>query len=221
MADDPKGRGSWITDVFEHPVGQPEWYFAPDAKFPQITTTEALELTAECFENAPSLLSRFTDAELNQGLWFLISNGASDYMIGLSDNRISLELRSRVIRSFVVLFENFMVDRCSQHLSHLDEAGANPLNAVCYMWWDLLPFLGAPADPDRRELDNLVLSSMGQILSLPHDACRESALHGLGHWATAYPAQVVPLIDEFLVNNPNVRPELRRYAESARAGCIQ
>jgi hypothetical protein len=58
-----------------------------------------------------------------------------------------------------------------------------------------------------------------RLLAIPHDACRESALHGLGHWAIYYP-QVAQMIDEFLRNTPHLRPELVTYAERARTGCI-
>jgi hypothetical protein len=58
------------------------------------------------------------------------------------------------------------------------------------------------------------------MLALPHDACRESALHGLGHWHHAYPDQTADIIDEFLARNEGIRDELRRYAMAARCGCV-
>ena len=53
----------------------------------------------------------------------------------------------------------------------------------------------------------------------PHDACRESALHGLGHWQIYY-HEATQLIDDFLRITPNLRVELVRYAESARRGHV-
>jgi hypothetical protein len=62
---------------------------------------------------------------------------------------------------------------------------------------------------------------MRETLRLPNPACQESALHGLGHWAHAYPAFAAATIDAYLAANPTLRPELARYAEAARSGCIQ
>lgn len=58
-----------------------------------------------------------------------------------------------------------------------------------------------------------------RLLAIPHDACRESALHGLGHWAHHYP-QVAGIVDEFLSSAPGLRPELIAYAERARIGNV-
>ena len=119
------------------------------------------------------------------------------------------------------LFAKLFAPRCSPHLSHLDEAGASALNVSCYMWWDLIPFLGRPDDPARREIDDACLGVMERTLDLDSIACRESALHGLGHWHGGYPRRVESAIDAFLGAHPDLRPELVRYARSARSGCVQ
>jgi hypothetical protein len=87
------------------------------------------------------------------------------------------------------------------------------------MWWDMLNIYGCPDDPDRAEFDSEVLVVMQRLLAIPHDACRESALHGLGHRRMYYP-QVTQFIDEFLRRTPDLRPELLDYAERARVGRV-
>lgn len=139
--------------------------------------------------------------------------------------------RLRVVRSFVPLFETVMQRRCSPHLLHLDEAGADPLNAACYMWWEWLPFAPShPDDGDRRfggdrtaqaRFDEQAMLGMARILDIPHDACRESALHGLEHWHLRYPQRSAAIIDRFLEHSPCLRAELRAYAEAARRGMVQ
>ena len=52
-------------------------------------------------------------------------------------------------------------------------------------------------------------------------ACRESALHGLGHWHDVYPAEVELIIDRFLSGYRELRPETVNYAKIARCGCVQ
>ena len=61
---------------------------------------------------------------------------------------------------------------------------------------------------------------MCQALALSHDACRESALHGLGHWQPHYPARVAHIIADFLARTPALRPELQAYARRAQRGAV-
>ena len=89
------------------------------------------------------------------------------------------------------------------------------------MWWDVMPLaaLSKPSAPDPRH--DACLAVMRGALALPNLACQESALHGLGHWARAYPEFTAATIDAYLAANSKLRPELLRYANSARAGCVQ
>ena len=88
------------------------------------------------------------------------------------------------------------------------------------MWWDIIPIHGRPDDPTRKEFDSEALKVLSQILQIPQDACRESALHGLGHWGMYYPG-IVAIIDDFLARTRNLRPELIAYAERAKIGRIR
>ncbi len=36
---------------------------------------------------------------------------------------------------------------------------------------------------------------MARTLAIPHLACQEGALHGLGHWQRAYPDRVAAIVD--------------------------
>lgn len=210
----------WIAYLFDHEVTDPAWHFDIDAPYIHLPPAAAAELISETFEKSARLLRPFTDAQLNQGFWFLVSNGGSDHMFCLPDASVPLPLRQRALRSFVPLFEQLMAARCTPVLSHLDEPGTSPLNAACYMWWDILPLHAAPdGDPQNAGFTDDVFSVLGQLLAIPHDACRESALHGLGHWIF-YDAKGVAIIDAFLAREQNLRPELVAYAKAARTGCI-
>ncbi len=98
------------------------------------------------------------------------------------------------------------------------------------MWWDFLYFSEASWEYDYQhgyqlfpacaKVHDDLLSVMSKILTLEHDACRESALHGLGHWQKSHPVQVVAIVDYFLNGNPGLRPELKTYALKARAGQV-
>jgi uncharacterized protein (UPF0147 family) len=210
----------WVTYLFDHPVTDPAWHWSLDAPYIEPGNLRTATLIADTFERAAELLSPYSGAQLNQGFWFLLSNAWSEYMYSLIDQTVPWNIRRRALRSIIPLFEQVMAIRCSSHLSHLDERPADPLNSACYMWWDINPIHGKPKDSERAEFDAETLSVLRRLLSIPHDACRESALHGLGHWQIYYP-QAAEIIDEFLIQFPGLRLELIEYAHQAREGCIQ
>ena len=211
----------WVPYVFDHEVGGPEWYFDIKVSHWQGSPAVVVAYLTQLFEDPLTSVGSYSDEQLSQGFWYVASNGASDYMFAVLNEQVPLEARLRCIRSFVDLFQKLFAVRCSPHLSHLDEPGANPLNVTCYMWWDILPIGGQPDVASRREIDEACLQVMEQGLNLESIACQESSLHGLGHWQHQYPQRVDQVIDPFLAAHPNLRPELLGYAKSARRGCVQ
>jgi hypothetical protein len=77
-----------------------------------------------------------------------------------------------------------------------------------------------PKSDALHGIDDAVLHVMAQTLRLESEACRESALHGLGHWHRAHPDRTTRIIDAWLAGDPQISPELRRDALSARCGCV-
>lgn len=219
MCGNDSSVARWVDYVFDHPVSDPEWHWAPDAPEWRKPPCQIATHVAEMFEQAGRLLARFSDEQLNQGFWFLISGSCSEFMDSLVDPEVPITLRLRALRSFVPLFEQVMATRCSPHLSHLDEPGANPLNSACYMWWDILSIHGCPEEPMRAEFDAEVLVVLRRLLAIPHDACRESALHGISEWSVYYP-QVSQIVDDFLTCTPNLRPDITSYAQRAKVGNV-
>jgi hypothetical protein len=111
-----------------------------------------------------------------------------------------------------------MSTRCTPSLAH-EEKLSSALNSACFMWWDLLPLTEGWFGAEDVQLADEVLAVLSDLLQIPHDACRESALHGLGHWAMHYP-RAAEIIDRFLRDSSNLRPELVEYAEQARTGHV-
>lgn len=210
---------NWIAHVFDHSVSEPAWYWESAAPEWEYNAERDANFIAETFERSGELLKSFSDAQLSQGFSYLVSSSCSDFMFSLVEPKAALTLRLRALRSFVPLFEQVMATRCSPHLSHLNELGANPLNVACYMWWDILPIHGCPDLPDRAEFDSEVLFVLKQLLLIRHDACRESALHGVSEWAFYYP-DIANMVDDFLARTPDLRPELVTYAQSAKVGGV-
>jgi hypothetical protein len=221
---------NWIAHVFDHPVADQtgdrwyhsldsaewddghDWYDSPERSCERIAST---------FERSGELLANFSDEQLEQGLWYLVDNGNSDFMFALIDPAAPASVRLRALRSFLPLFEQVMAVRCSPHLSYMDETETNALNGICYMWWDVLPIHDRADQPERAEFDAEVLAVLRRQLAVPHDAVRESALHGLNHWRSGYRSQVREIVDQFLHHTPGIRRELGIYAVRVRDWYVQ
>jgi hypothetical protein len=210
----------WVRHLFDHPASGPQWFADPEAPFWAGPAAVTLAYTTRLLENPLPPLAGYSDAQLGQGFTYLVSNGGSDCMLTLLDSTLPVADRVCCIRAFTTVFRSLFAPRCTPHLSHRDEPGCGALNGACYMWWDLLPLAGAPDLREHRELDRAALEVMAETLGLDAIACRESALHGLGHWHCAYPREVEATIDRFLDAHAGERPELLAYARSARSGCV-
>lgn len=209
----------WVQKVFNHPVREPEWYWDREADTIEPSPSRSVAYLTRLFKDPEPVLAPYTDGQLNQGFWYLVHNACSSYMFSLTEGKdpwVSLPEgavpwpeRREGIRAIATLFERLFAKRCSEHLSHIDEPGASPLNSACYMWWDLFPAHGQPDKPTYADLDAELLGVMKLTLALDSVACQESALHGLGHWQMYYPAFVHEAVDEFLARRKFVRPALR------------
>ena len=209
----------WLRRVFDHDVADDSWWCKEGTDWNDLPPLVSLEYLSRLFGDANRLLRAYTDAQVNQGLWLLIDCGRSDHLRALENPEVEWPIRLRCVRSIIRLFEMFAT-RCSTHLSHLDEPGANPLNSICYMFWDIFPVSAGPEESACSDLDHSLLAVMTEILTLPSDACRESALHGLGHWHASHPDYVEKAVDLFIASNLGIRAELRQYAERARIGYV-
>jgi hypothetical protein len=205
----------WIDYVFDHavPFYEQAWYFEADADWWSPRPEQAVEYLARLFENPEPLADEFAESQIAQGLHYLVDSGAGAYCRFLTDADVPLDARLGCISAISTLFSRLFQPRCAPVLSHLDEPGGNELNRICYMWWDIMPIGATAASPPRSDpIQAGCLSEMQDILQLPSPACQESALHGLGHWARAYPEFASATIDAYLAANPKLRPELARYA---------
>jgi hypothetical protein len=216
------GYDDWIEHVFAHavPFYEPAWSFAADADWWDPPGATAIAYLTRLFKQPEPLVEQFADSQIGQGLYYLIDNGAGAYCRFLIDGSVPIEARVACIEAIQTLFARLFQPRCPPVLSNIDEPGGTKLNQVCYMWWDIIP-LAASSKPRRPDpIHEACLRVMRETLRLPNPACQESALHGLGHWAHAYPAFAATVIDAYLAGDPNRRPELVRYAQAARSGCV-
>src|SRR4051812_23973794 len=198
----------WIDRVFGEPpeFDVDEIHGADEATLVRLT---------EVFEDPATLLAGYSDEVLKQVLWAL----GNRELNAVHDPAIEWAVRDRFIRSFEILFREFFAVRCQAVLGHDSEEG-NPLNTVCYMWWDLDCWRPGLYPVTQNRMDSAVLASMRSILAIDHVACQESALHGLGHWYWAHSTAVERIIDEFLEREPDLCEALRDYSADARCGCV-
>lgn len=209
---------AWLAHLFTHDA--PDWYFDHQAELPVLPPEEIAAHTLRLLEAPGTLISSWTDTQLASGLTYLF-----DFGTGFADIRevgqesVTPAQRAGIAERIDRLWTQLFSARCTPTLGHLSEEGG-PLNTVCYMFWD--NFYGIDvADPtERHTLDAAFVEAMGRILTLPHPACQESALHGLGHWRERAPERSAVLIDAWLAGRRPARPELVAYARAARTGCV-
>lgn len=216
----------WLQYVFNHPVKKPEWYWENDAEFYQDLKNpqQTVDYLTRFFESPTEHTQPYSDEQINQGLWMLISD-SQDTMYAMFDNNILFDTRGYLIECMFNVFEQLFFPRCSPHQVHMlysgsDKTDLNPLNRVCYMWWDIIPLYGKSGVYGREGLDKHCLDVMEKTLKLDSIACQESALHGLGHWEHAYPKRIHKIIDKFL-SRKNIDTGLISYARAAREGYVQ
>jgi hypothetical protein len=114
----------WAYFIFDHPVEGPAWHADPDAPYWNGPAGLTAEYVTRLFEDPAPVLEGLTDAEVNNGLWYLISPGLGEHMLCLDEQSLSIETRVRCVRSCESLFRKLFLPRCSSHLSHRDEPGA-------------------------------------------------------------------------------------------------
>lgn len=216
----PSRYQEWVSYVFDHPVNDPEWHFDIDAPTFEAGESEIAQLIDATFRHSGRDLLCFSDAQVNQGIWFLVSSSLSDYSFTLKDENVPLAVRLSAISSLTVLYRDCFANRCTQSLSHLDEHSDSPLNAICYMLWDVIPISYLEGHPDEPLLSEACFSVLSNTLSIEHLACQEAAIHGYGEFHHQYPDLVEDAMNRFLQTNIS-DGRLRVYAENAKIGYIQ
>jgi hypothetical protein len=214
----------WLKYVFDHPNERYESHWVFEEEYPQwdVDAATTAHFITQTYSDPKIWMRKYTLKQLAQGLAFTWNPVYGDICYALTKETVSWDVRKPAIQSISTLYRDCFQVLCDPGLSNLDECSNNPLNGPCYMFWDAFPTHGRSKDSACRERHEECLRVMEQTLQIDHDACREAALHGLGHWQMDYPAQVVSIIDNWkkAVTQP-IRNELLEYAEAAREGYVQ
>jgi len=251
-----RGFEAWVGYAFDRRVPEDPgeawyWEFDSDRWDESAEPHTTVNYLTRLFEDPSRLLQAFSDAQVAQGLGFLINNSHSNHMFALMNPDVAWPERRRCIRAMYLVFERVFAPKCSPRLSHVLTArdpSINPLNGVCYMWWDVCPLqgnagptasedfileteelidAGPRVDPFAADLEDEILHVLRETLQLESVACQEAALHGLGHRVYKLSNRVESIVDAYLKRQFPTWPEgeleehLRGYALAAKRGRVQ
>ena len=202
---------AWIKYAFDRPTTWPLWCNDTNLVDFEAPPEILVAIFGQTFARSGIDLLVFSDAQVSHGLKYIFDNGVSNAFLAFADDELPERLRVHSIAQIKHLYRDCFAKRCANILSHLDEPGGEELNSLCYMLWDISPLLSS---------QDVLLEVLEDALYIPHDACIESALHGLGHLVDRRD-RAEEIIDRFLARTPHLRPELMQYAKAARSGCVQ
>ena len=211
----------WLKYIFDHEVTDklPQWYYAEDAPVFETSDDEMTELIGQTFLCAGKDLIKYTDEQVDQGIWCFVSSSGLNLLSALKSPEVSSAKRLDSIGNIFHLYSDCYAKRCAETMGHLSEAGS-ALNSSCYMFWDISPLTCLDDEPDGTAIQDAVLNVLAKILTIEHRACRESAFHGLSEMFYSRQEAAQKIIDQFL-SKTKLDDQLLAYALNAREGNVQ
>jgi hypothetical protein len=208
----------FVAFLFERPDGERDWYFEDGFAVPDMDAQTAVAHTTRLFNSIDLYAGKLTERRFCLGMDYLINPSASDHCYYFVDAAVPESDKVALFASMYDVFSSVFAHKCSDTLSHIAPTPHISYNGICYMWWDVLPRHGIPAQQEFRAIDAAILGTLVKILQLQSSACQEAALHGLGHWHVGYPEFVERVIDDHAARIP---AQLQPYAGNARIGHVQ
>lgn len=208
----------WLDDIFGDGAENPDL----DEKYETRNPDDLVELIRLTCVRCGTDLKPYSNHQINRGLFRLFDAADGDLAFAFKDCDLHYKDIVIALQSIWHLYIDLFNERCAPVLSHLDEPTDNPLNAICYMLWDVTPLAcWDKKHPDSKHYYAAIAAVMEKALRLSNPACIESALHGLGHIQDETPDRVKQIIDSFLKKRKFGRQELVRYANNAKIGYVQ
>lgn len=199
----------WVTAVFD-----------PAADDPWPPPAQDLDYLTRLFSDPVGTLNGLSDEEIGIGLWSVVDSGGAGTALALNDTTLPLEDRIACVQQIRTLYRELFLPRCAERLGHLSEESGR-LEMICYMFWDVACFGGAPGEREGNLLEDAVLDVLEDTLAFENAACQQGAIHGLGHRVRRHPERAPKILDHWLRTGNPRDPRLRAYAEAAKTGCIQ
>ena len=219
----PRWRGGTVVPVVRAEVPFEEWVvavFDPAVDDPWPPPAQDLAHLTRLFTDPVAALEGLTDEEIGIGLWSVLDSGGAGTALALDDDDLPLADRIACIRAIPNLYREIFVPRCAERLGHRSEQGGR-LEMACYMFWDVAVFGGPPGRREGNLVEDAVLEVLEDILRMPHAACQESAVHGLGHRVARHPGRAPAILTRWLRSGAPRDERLVDYARAASTGCVQ
>ncbi|MGH7814807.1 MAG: hypothetical protein ACREQI_12485 [Candidatus Binataceae bacterium] len=239
----------WVFDHSVAAKGEKEWWFCvPDAdeggRWLDRPPWRVINYMTRLFEDPVPPLKPYSDEQIDQGLWFIFNNSNSRHIDCLHSEQVSLAHRRRCIRAIAPLYRKLILPRSAEEIQACLNPPGRPLNSIGYMLWDIVcdaswrpwePMKrrriakrafggragGSPYFPKDLKIKREILCTLSELVTVPHLAGQEAAIHGLGHIEQELRGSSREIIDRFLAEHPDLHPKLREYALQAREGKIQ
>ena len=215
----------WISFIFDHPVMDPQWWcHTPDSGLYQYWNEEAdpsgtLAYLTRLFSSPSFLIPRFSRAQIDQGLYYIVSSGCSSHMFVLATQSLPWADRKRCILAIFDLFRDLIAPVYGNDLSSGSNSKSNHNRPThtCFMWWDIIPL---PVNtPESSLIIDAVASVLDQILTLDSEACLESGMHGVSEFHFSNPKRFEEVGLNFL-KRKDISYRLRSYAQDAAFGRV-
>lgn len=188
---------------FETPPASEErarrWYFSTKATFDMERLSGHY---VRLFSESARLLQMFPKAHLEQG--FSAIQRASNFSVGklIWNTDLAFVYREQCVRSMFYLFRDFF--------------SVEPLRYTANAWWDGLCYVWETGQRQRSrggedsDMQDVMFTTMSEILSIDSDECRNAALHGLSH--LHHPATL-----ELLQRYSSIVPSLGKWCHEYHA----
>lgn len=153
---------AWVDYYFNRPIGECPWYWQLDEYtgwLYGLSPTTKIHYITRLFENAGEILEPFSDAQVSQGLVYLLEWG--ELAGNLRAETIPFADRQRCAHSIFNLFQGCFAKRCSADAYQLNEDDGKRISYICNWFWNNLPFLS-----ENVELREDIKEVQGKVESL-------------------------------------------------------
>lgn len=194
-----------------------EWYYKDDFWDPEFDNNKMVGFISEFYSRVTKISKDHSQSSIYHALNYTVNTTCGHLGYLISNEAIEAERRVELVDSMFILFRDYFNSECA-NTSIRNKVGFNQtINMVCYMWWELVSWQGIPYRHDMKSIDESILKCLENILRLDNEACKESAIHGLGHWYDSYPERV----ESIIAGNRDAIPiELKDYATQAVTGRV-
>lgn len=212
---------AWLEHVFERPKTASGWYFDLNIEPFDAKSTQLTILLTNTFINSGVDLDIFSKRQINEGLNYIFNTSCSDISYVLKDISVPVDDRTRAIKAIRNLYSDCFAVKCTESLSHLSESSTSEINQICYMLWDVSPYCHWDNSSENSIFHTTIFEVLEAALHMTHQACVESAIHGLGHMHAYEPDSVELILSQWLSKRAASSSPLVKYAKAACQGNVQ